>query len=102
MPGLDGMGVIRRLREKEIELPYFIFVTAHDQYAVEAFRLEAMDYLLKPVGQGPSGGDHRPRATRHSGKAEEHPRRRPGRPCPRTKLPGAFQQPELHRGTPTM
>ena len=49
MPGLDGMGVIRRLREKEIDLPHFIFVTAYDQYAVEAFRLEAMDYLLKPV-----------------------------------------------------
>jgi len=49
MPGLDGMGVVRRLREKEIDLPHFIFVTAYDQYAVEAFRLEAMDYLLKPV-----------------------------------------------------
>jgi two-component system response regulator LytT len=49
MPGLDGMGVVRRLREKEIEPPHFIFVTAYDQYAVEAFRLEALDYLLKPV-----------------------------------------------------
>ena len=49
MPGLDGLGVVRRLREREIELPHFIFVTAYDQYAVEAFRLEAMDYLLKPV-----------------------------------------------------
>ena len=52
MPGLDGMGVVRRLREKDIELPHFIFVTAYDQYAVEAFRLEAMDYLLKPVDKG--------------------------------------------------
>jgi two-component system LytT family response regulator/two-component system response regulator LytT len=52
MPGLDGLGVIRRLREKDIELPHFIFVTAYDQYAVEAFRLEAMDYLLKPVERG--------------------------------------------------
>jgi two-component system, LytTR family, response regulator LytT len=49
MPGLDGLGVVRRLREKGIDLPHFIFVTAYDQYAVEAFRLEAMDYLLKPV-----------------------------------------------------
>jgi two-component system, LytTR family, response regulator LytT len=49
MPGLDGMGVVRRLREKGVDLPHFIFVTAYDQYAVEAFRLEAMDYLLKPV-----------------------------------------------------
>jgi two-component system LytT family response regulator/two-component system response regulator LytT len=49
MPGLDGLGVVRRLRETGIDLPHFIFVTAYDQYAVEAFRLEAMDYLLKPV-----------------------------------------------------
>ncbi len=49
MPGLDGLGVIRRLREKNLDLPYFIFSTAYEQYAVEAFRLEAMDYLLKPV-----------------------------------------------------
>ena len=39
MPGLDGLGVIRRLRERDIELPHFIFVTAYDQFAVEAFRL---------------------------------------------------------------
>jgi two-component system, LytTR family, response regulator LytT len=49
MPGLDGLGVVRQLREKQVELPHFIFVTAYDQYAVEAFRLEALDYLLKPV-----------------------------------------------------
>jgi two-component system response regulator LytT len=52
MPGLDGLGVVRRLRDQDIELPHFIFVTAYDQYAVEAFRLEAMDYLLKPVERG--------------------------------------------------
>lgn len=49
MPGLDGLGVIARLREKSIPLPHFILATAFDQYAVDAFRLEAMDYLLKPV-----------------------------------------------------
>jgi two-component system response regulator LytT len=49
MPGLDGMGVIRRLREQEAPMPHIVLATAHDQYAVEAFRLEAMDYLLKPV-----------------------------------------------------
>ena len=49
MPGLDGLDVIRQLREKGLTLPHFILVTAYDQYAVEAFRLEAMDYLLKPV-----------------------------------------------------
>jgi two-component system, LytTR family, response regulator LytT len=49
MPGLDGMGVIRRLREMDIPLPYFVMATAYDQYAVEAFRWEALDYVLKPV-----------------------------------------------------
>jgi two-component system LytT family response regulator/two-component system response regulator LytT len=49
MPGLDGMGVIRRLREENEDLPHFILVTAFDHYAIEAFRMEAFDYLLKPV-----------------------------------------------------
>jgi two-component system, LytTR family, response regulator LytT len=49
MPGLDGMGVIRTLKEKQIPLPYIVMATAFDQYAVEAFRLEALDYLLKPI-----------------------------------------------------
>src|SRR6266436_4050172 len=49
MPGLDGMSVIRKLRETNVPLPYFVMATAYDQYAVEAFRWEALDYLLKPV-----------------------------------------------------
>ena len=49
MPGLDGLGVIRRLREKDAPLPYFILATAFDNYAVDAFQVEAFDYLLKPV-----------------------------------------------------
>ena len=49
MPGLDGLSVVRRLREHNIEPPHVIFSTAYEQFAVEAFRLEAMDYLLKPV-----------------------------------------------------
>ena len=49
MPGLDGVGVIRNLRELAIPLPYFVMATAYDQYAVEAFRWEALDYVLKPV-----------------------------------------------------
>lgn len=49
MPGLDGMGVIRKLRENSEDLPYFVLVTAFDHYAVEAIRMEALDYLLKPV-----------------------------------------------------
>src|SRR5689334_22582898 len=42
MPGLDGLGVVRRLREEQIDLPHIVFSTAWDQFAVEAFRLEAM------------------------------------------------------------
>lgn len=49
VPGMDGLTVIRKLREKGVPLPYFILATAYDQYAIEAFTLEAMDYLLKPV-----------------------------------------------------
>ncbi len=49
MPGLDGLGVIHALRGMDVSLPYFVLATAYDQYAVEAFRLEAMDYVLKPV-----------------------------------------------------
>src|SRR6202000_3203540 len=50
MPGLDGIGVVRRLREKKDGyLPHIVFSTAFDQYAVEAFRLEALDYVLKPI-----------------------------------------------------
>ncbi len=49
MPGLDGLGVIRKARELGLRLPHFVLATAYDQYAVQAFRLEALDYLLKPV-----------------------------------------------------
>lgn len=49
MPGLDGLGVIGKLRQKGGPLPHFVLTTAFDQYAVEAFRVEALDYLLKPV-----------------------------------------------------
>lgn len=53
MPGLDGMTVLEklreRLREKEIPLPHVVLATAYDQYALEAFRLEALDYILKPI-----------------------------------------------------
>ena len=62
MPGLDGLSVVRRLREQNIEPPHVIFSTAYDQFAVEAFRLEAMDYLLKPVERDRLGGDDEPGA----------------------------------------
>ena len=49
MPGLDGLAVIRKAKEMGLSLPHFVLATAYDQYAVQAFRLEALDYLLKPV-----------------------------------------------------
>jgi two-component system, LytTR family, response regulator len=49
MPGLDGLGVIRKVRDQGTRMPHFVLATAFDQYAVEAFRVEAIDYLLKPV-----------------------------------------------------
>lgn len=51
MPGLDGFGVIKRLLEKKAPLPFFVFATAFDQYAVQAFEVNAIDYLLKPIAK---------------------------------------------------
>src|ERR1700720_1765834 len=48
MPGLDGFGVIKKLLDKKIPLPKIIFATAFDQYAVKAFEVNAVDYILKP------------------------------------------------------
>jgi len=48
MPGLDGFGVIKKLLEKKIPLPSIVFATAFDQYAVRAFEVNALDYMLKP------------------------------------------------------
>jgi two-component system LytT family response regulator/two-component system response regulator LytT len=48
MPGLDGFGVIKKLLEKKIPLPNIVFSTAFDQYAVKAFEVSALDYILKP------------------------------------------------------
>jgi two-component system LytT family response regulator len=46
MPGVDGFSVLRAL-EGEI-IPYVVFVTAYDQYALRAFEVHALDYVLKP------------------------------------------------------
>ncbi|MEP2735295.1 MAG: LytTR family DNA-binding domain-containing protein [Erythrobacter sp.] len=48
MPEIDGLGVARALSDLE-KPPAVIFVTAHDDFAVEAFDLDAIDYVLKPV-----------------------------------------------------
>lgn len=48
MPGLDGIGVARALAAQEPS-PAVVFVTAFDHFAVAAFEVEAVDYLMKPV-----------------------------------------------------
>jgi len=48
MPDLDGFGVVEALGGDPA--PYVVFVTAHDRYALQAFEVHALDYLLKPVG----------------------------------------------------
>src|SRR5437660_9280608 len=50
MPGLTGFVVARRLVDGGAEV-HVIFVTAYDQHAIEAFEVNAVDYLLKPVDQ---------------------------------------------------
>ena len=53
MPGLGGFEVARRLlEEREDDSPALVFVTAFDQHAIEAFEVNAVDYLLKPVEGG--------------------------------------------------
>jgi two-component system response regulator LytT len=48
MPGLDGFGVIKKLVERKLRMPQIVFATAYDHYAVQAFEVSAVDYLLKP------------------------------------------------------
>jgi DNA-binding LytR/AlgR family response regulator len=48
MPGLDGFAVLKKLLDKKTHLPQVVFATAFDQYAVRAFEVNAVDYLLKP------------------------------------------------------
>ena len=47
MPGIDGFEVVRRIQTDN--MPLIVFVTAFDQYAVDAFEIHAVDYVLKPI-----------------------------------------------------
>ena len=47
MPEMDGLAVVREIGAER--MPAIVFVTAHDQYALRAFEINAVDYLLKPV-----------------------------------------------------
>jgi two-component system LytT family response regulator/two-component system response regulator LytT len=48
MPGLDGFGVLKKLVERKVKVPHVVFATAFDHYAVQAFDVNAVDYVLKP------------------------------------------------------
>ena len=48
MPGLDGFGVLKKIVERKMKMPHIVFATAFDQYAVQAFDVNAVDYVLKP------------------------------------------------------
>ncbi len=49
MPGLNGFQVVQELKDMQAAMPQIVFVTAFDQYAIKAFEIHAIDYLLKPV-----------------------------------------------------
>jgi two-component system LytT family response regulator len=49
MPGMSGLEVVKQLSESPLGVPAVVFVTAFDQYAVRAFDIHALDYVLKPV-----------------------------------------------------
>jgi len=67
MPEVDGFGVVEAL-EKQGRLPLTIFVTAYDRYAMRAFEVHALDYLLKPVDQ-----ERLAEALGHARKQLQHP-----------------------------
>jgi two-component system response regulator AlgR len=73
MPGLDGIGVARALAGHSPS-PAVVFVTAFDQFAVAAFEIEAVDYLMKPVDPI--------RLQRALDRARIHIEQREGRPAP--------------------
>ena len=66
MPEVDGFGVIAALQGEHV--PLTIFVTAYDKYAMKAFEVHALDYLLKPVGK-----DRLSEALGHARKQLSHP-----------------------------
>ncbi len=52
MPGLNGFGVLKKLMDRKVKVPHIVFATAYDNYAVQAFEVNAVDYVLKPFDKG--------------------------------------------------
>src|SRR6187401_1278150 len=65
MPGMNGFEMLREIDEPDFEI---IFVTAHDRYSIEALRLSALDYLVKPVHR-----EDLRAAINRAGKQHKHP-----------------------------
>ena len=78
MPGLDAFGVINAIGAER--MPTVIFITAYDEYALRAFEVHALDYLLKPFGRDrfretlkhARSSLDRPRAGRHGRRLHAH------------------------------
>ena len=83
MPGQDGIGVARALAERRPS-PAVIFITAFDQFAVAAFEVEAVDYLMKPVEPG--------RLQRALERGRDYLERRETRPTERQPLSPHLQE----------
>jgi len=83
MPGQDGIGVARALAERS-QSPAVIFITAFDQFAVAAFEVEAVDYLMKPVEPA--------RLQRAIERGRDYLERREARPTERPPLSPHLQE----------
>ncbi|RHW77043.1 LytTR family DNA-binding domain-containing protein [Colwellia sp. RSH04] len=51
MPGLNGFEVLESIIEQGLKMPVVVFVTAYDQYAIKAFEVHALDYIMKPADE---------------------------------------------------
>ena len=51
MPGLNGFQVIEEITKQGLKMPMVVFATAFDQYAIKAFEVHALDYILKPADE---------------------------------------------------
>ncbi len=56
MPGLDGFGVLKQLQQLQIDLPYVVFVTAYDHYALSAFEVQAFGLCTQTGRKRAFGG----------------------------------------------
>jgi two-component system LytT family response regulator/two-component system response regulator LytT len=73
MPGLDGFAVLKKLLDRKMPLPQVVFATAYDQYAVRAFEVNAVDYLLKPFDRKRVSQTIEKAQARMSAQAEPQP-----------------------------